>query len=76
LSGALALLRRRPLIGRVYGLTSLGIGVAMAGGGLLVDGTFPPRHLPDRRVRCLLVTLAIAPTTLRAPSSPTEPWPS
>ncbi len=60
----------RGLIGRVYGftssLTSLGIGIAMAGGGLLVDATSPRATFLIAGAGALLVTLAIAPTMLRA----------
>jgi MFS family permease len=63
------------LIGRVYGFTSsatsLGIGIAMAGGGILVDATSPRATFLIAAAGALLVTLAIAPTMLRAPS-PTE----
>ncbi len=63
----------RGLIGRVYGFTSsatsLGIGIAMAGGGLLVDATSPRATFLIAGAGGLLVTLAIAPIMLR-PSSP------
>jgi MFS family permease len=62
----------RGMIGRVYGftssLTSLGIGIAMAGGGLLVDATSPRATFLIAAAGALLVTLAIAPTMLRAPA--------
>jgi MFS family permease len=60
----------RGLIGRVYGftssLTSLGIGIAMAGGGLLVDATSPRATFLIAGSGALVVTLTIAPTMLRA----------
>jgi MFS family permease len=60
----------RGLIGRVYGFTSsatsLGIGIATAGGGLLVDATSPRASFLIAGAGGLLVTLAIAPTMLRA----------
>jgi len=63
----------RGLIGRVYGFTSsatsLGLGVAMAGGGLLVDATSPRATFLIAAAGALLVTLAIAPTMLRAPAA-------
>ena len=66
----------RGMIGRVYGftssLTSLGIGIAMAGGGLLVDATSPRATFLIAAAGALLVTLAIAPTMLRA-SAPGRP---
>jgi MFS family permease len=62
----------RGLIGRVYGFTSsatsFGIGVAMAGGGLLVDATSPRATFLIAGAGALLVTLAIAPTMIRAPT--------
>ncbi|HEY2052779.1 MAG TPA: MFS transporter [Solirubrobacterales bacterium] len=62
----------RGLIGRVYGFTSsatsLGIGIAMAGGGFLVDATSPRATFLIAAAGSLIVTLAIAPTMLRAPS--------
>jgi MFS family permease len=64
----------RGLIGRVYGFTSsatsLGLGVAQAGGGLLVDATSPRATFLIAAAGGLLVTLAIAPTMLRAPAPP------
>jgi MFS family permease len=64
----------RGLIGRVYGFTSsatsLGLGVAMALGGLLVDATSPRATFLIAAAGGLLVTLAIAPTMLRAPAAP------
>jgi MFS family permease len=60
----------RGMIGRVYGFTSsatsLGIGVSQAGGGLLVDATSPRTTFLVAAAGGLLVTLAIAPTMLRA----------
>lgn len=60
----------RGMIGRVYGFTSsatsLGVGVAQAGGGLLVDATSPRATFLIAAAGGLLVTLAIAPTMLRA----------
>lgn len=65
----------RGLIGRVYGftssLTSLGIGIALAGGGLLVDATSSRTAFLIAAAGGLLVTLAIAPTMLRA-AAPTK----
>ena len=62
----------RGMIGRVYGFTSsatsLGIGVAQAGGGLLLDATSPRATFLIAAAGGLLVTLAIAPTMLRAPT--------
>jgi MFS family permease len=69
----------RGLIGRVYGFTSsatsLGLGIAMALGGLLVDATSPRATFLIAGAGGLLVTLAIAPIMLRAPTpdpAPTE----
>jgi MFS family permease len=65
----------RGLIGRVYGFTSsatsLGLGIAMAAGGLLVDATSPRTTFLIAAAGGLLVTVAIAPTMLRA-KSPAE----
>jgi MFS family permease len=62
----------RGLIGLVYGFTSsatsLGIGISMAGGGLLVDETSPRTAFLIAGAGGLLVTLAVAPTLLRAPA--------
>jgi MFS family permease len=62
----------RGMIGRIYGFTSsatsLGIGVAQAGGGVLVDATSARATLLIAAAGGLLVTLAIAPSMLRAPS--------
>jgi MFS family permease len=67
----------RGLIGRVYGFTSsatsLGVGIAQAGGGLLVDATSARATFVIAAVGGLLVTVAIAPTMLRTPPrTPTE----
>jgi MFS family permease len=66
----------RGMIGRVYGftssLTSLGLGIAQAGGGLLVDATSPRATFLIAAAGGILVTLAIAPTMLRA-RAPAEP---
>jgi predicted MFS family arabinose efflux permease len=60
------------MIGRVYGFTasatSLGLGISMAGGGLLVDATSPRTAFLIAAGGGLLVTLAVAPTLLRAPA--------
>ncbi|MBS1883973.1 MAG: MFS transporter, partial [Actinobacteria bacterium] len=62
----------RGLIGRVYGFTSsatsLGIGIAMALGGILVDATSPRATFLIAAAGGLLVTVAVAPTLLRAPT--------
>jgi MFS family permease len=62
----------RGLIGRVYGFTSsatsLGLGVSLALGGLLVDATSPRATFLIAAAGGLLVTLAAAPTLLRAPT--------
>ena len=62
----------RGLIGRVYGFTSsatsLGLGVAMAFGGLLVDATSPRTAFLIAAAGGLLVTLGVAPTLLRVPA--------
>ncbi len=64
----------RGMIGRVYGFTSsaisLGIGIAMALGGFLVDATSPRAAFLIAAAGGLLVTLAVAPTMLRAPIPP------
>ena len=66
----------RGMIGRVYGftssMTSLGLGIAMAFGGFLVDATSPRATFLIAAAGGLLVTLAVAPTMLRAPA-PTAP---
>ena len=62
----------RGMIGRVYGFTSsatsLGLGIALALGGLLVDATSPRTTFLIAAAGGLLVTLAVAPTLLRAPA--------
>ncbi|HWH18904.1 MAG TPA: MFS transporter [Solirubrobacterales bacterium] len=62
----------RGMIGRVYGFissaTSLGLGVAMGIGGLLVDATSPRFAFAVASVGGVLVILAAAPTLLRAPA--------
>ena len=62
----------RGMIGRVYGFTSsaisLGLGIAMALGGLLVDATSPRTTFLIAAGGGLIVTLAVAPTMLRAPA--------
>jgi MFS family permease len=62
----------RGMIGRVYGFTSsatsLGLGIALALGGLLVDATSPRTTFLIAAAGGLLVTLAVAPTLLRASS--------
>lgn len=67
----------RGLIGRVYGftssVTSLGLGVAMAIGGILVDATSPRTTFLIAAVGGLTVTLAAAPTLLRAPAAAPAP---
>lgn len=60
----------RGMIGRVYGFTSsaisLGLGISMALGGFLVDATSPRVAFLVAAAGGLLVTLAVAPTMLRA----------
>jgi MFS family permease len=62
------------MIGRVYGFTSsatsLGLGISQAAGGVLVDATSPRAAFLIAAAGGLLVTLAIAPTMLRAPAPP------
>ncbi len=62
----------RGMIGRVYGFTSsaisLGLGIAMALGGFLVDATSPRAAFLIAAAGGLIVTLAVAPTMLRAPA--------
>lgn len=62
----------RGLVGRVYGFTSsatsLGIGIAMALGGILVDATSPRAAFLIAAAGGLLITVAVAPTLLRAPT--------
>lgn len=64
----------RGMIGRVYGFTSsatsLGIGIAMVLGGLLVDATSPRTTFLIAAAGGLLVTFVVAPTLLRAPPAP------
>jgi MFS family permease len=66
----------RGMIGRVYGFissaTSLGLGVAMGVGGIVVDATSPRFAFAVASVGGVLVILAVAPTLLRAPA-PTAP---
>jgi MFS family permease len=66
----------RGMIGRVYGFissaTSLGLGIAMGLGGLVVDATSPRFAFAVASVGGVLVILAVAPTLLRAPA-PTAP---
>jgi MFS family permease len=63
----------RGMIGRVYGFTSsatsLGLGIGMALGGLLVDVISPRATFLIAAAGGLLVTLAVAPTMLRAPAA-------
>ena len=60
----------RHLLGRVYGLTStavaIGSGIAMIGGGLLVDAASPRVAFLVAGIGGLLVTAAAAPALLRA----------
>lgn len=60
----------RGMIGRVYGFissaTSLGLGVAMGVGGLVVDATSPRFAFAVASVGGVLVIGAVAPTLLRA----------
>ncbi|HJZ35964.1 MAG TPA: MFS transporter [Solirubrobacterales bacterium] len=62
----------RGMIGRVYGFissaTSLGLGVAMGVGGIVVDATSPRFAFAVASVGGVLVILAVAPTLLRAPA--------
>jgi MFS family permease len=62
----------RGMIGRVYGFTSsttsLGLGIAQGLGGLLLDATSPRATFLIAAAGGILVTLAIAPTLLRAPA--------
>jgi MFS family permease len=66
----------RGMIGRVSGFissaTSLGLGVSMGLGGILVDATSPRFAFLVAAVGGLLTLLAVVPTLLRAPA-PTEP---
>ena len=63
----------RHLLGRVFGLTStavaVGSGIAMIGGGLLVDATSPRTAFVVAGLGGLLVTVAAAPALLRARSA-------
>jgi MFS family permease len=65
----------RGMIGRVYGFissaSSLGLGVAMVFGGLVVDATSPRIAFAIATAGGLLTVLAVAPTMLRAPAPPT-----
>jgi MFS family permease len=69
----------RGMIGRVYGFTttafSLGLGLALAAGGLVVDATSPRTAFLLAAGGAAIVTLLAAPTLLRAPGS-TESQPS
>jgi predicted MFS family arabinose efflux permease len=62
----------RGMIGRVYGFTSsatsLGLGIGMAFGGFLVDVASPRATFLIAAAGGLIVTLAVAPTMLRAPT--------
>ncbi|MFT3865707.1 MAG: MFS transporter [Solirubrobacterales bacterium] len=62
----------RGMIGRVYGFTSsatsLGLGISMGLGGLLVDATSPRLAFLIASIGGLLSILAVAPTLLRAPA--------
>ena len=62
----------RGMIGRVYGFTSsatsLGLGIAMALGGVLVDVTSPRAAFLIAAAGGLAVTAVVAPTLLRAPT--------
>ena len=67
----------RGMIGRVFGFissaTSLGVGVAQVGGGLLVDATSPRTTFLIAAAGGLLITVAIAPTMLRARTPTSTP---
>lgn len=69
----------RGMIGRVYGFissaTSLGLGVSMGLGGIIVDATSPRTAFLVASIGGLLTVLAVAPTMLRAPA-PASPAPS
>ncbi len=62
----------RGMIGRVYGFissaTSLGLGVSMGLGGVLVDATSPRFAFLVASIGGLLTVIAVAPTMLRAPA--------
>ena len=66
----------RGMIGRVYGFissaTSLGLGISMGLGGVIVDATSPRTAFLVASIGGLLTILAVAPTMLRAPA-PTSP---
>jgi MFS family permease len=66
----------RGMIGRVYGFTSsatsFGLGVALAGGGLLVDATSPRTAFLIAAAGGLLVTAFAAPILLRTPAAAAE----
>jgi MFS family permease len=66
----------RGMIGRVYGFissaTSLGLGVSMGIGGLVVDATSPRTAFLIASIGGVLSILAVAPTLLRA-KPPTAP---
>jgi MFS family permease len=67
----------RGMIGRVYGFissaTSLGLGVSMGLGGVIVDATSPRVAFLIASIGGLLTILAVAPTMLRAPAPPSDP---
>jgi MFS family permease len=64
----------RGMVGRVYGFVntalSFGVGVALAFGGLIVDATSPRTSFLIAAAGGAIVTLAAAPTLLRAPTPP------
>ncbi len=64
------------MIGRVYGFissaTSLGLGVSMGLGGVIVDATSPRTAFLIATIGGLLTLLAVAPTMLRAPAPETR----
>jgi len=66
----------RGMIGRVYGFissaTSLGLGVSMGLGGVIVDATSPRTAFLLATIGGLLTVLAVAPTMLRAPAPPSD----
>lgn len=68
------------MIGRVYGFvssaTSLGLGIAMGLGGLVVDVTSPRTAFLIASIGGVLAILAIAPTILRAPAPAPTPTPT
>jgi MFS family permease len=67
----------RGMIGRVYGFissaTSLGLGISMGLGGVIVDATSPRVAFLIASIGGLLTVLAVAPTMLRAPAPPSRP---